>query len=387
VPLIPPVPPHLCADPDTSPTQTSLWLREALASTFNITERLSASNADRLYDVMDAALKSDQFKPAALLDAWNIRVLATTNGATDPLLPHVALSRQPAMRGRIIPTFRPDDVCDLRHTEWRQRIAALRELTSLPVATFDDFLAALRARRAEFKRLGATASDHGVAAPVTTILAHDKVRSLFSAALAGKAVSPEDGAAFTAHMLVEHARMSAADGLVMQLHAGVHRNHHPGLFASCGPDIGADIPVAADWTGGLQPLLGELGTHPNLTLVVFTLDEATYSRELGPLAGFYPVLKLGPPWWFHDSLHGMRRYLDGVVDSAGVANLAGFNDDARNFLTLQARHTLWRRAVADWVATQHVAGILDWVDALQVAKDLALNLAVRTYKLEASRKG
>lgn len=317
----------------------------------------------------------------ALLEAWNIRVLATTNGATDPLMPHIALSRQPAMRGRIIPTFRPDDVCDLRHKDWRQRIGALRELTGLPVLTFDDFLAALRARRAEFKRLGATASDHGVAVPVTTILAHDKVRALFAAALAGKPVSPEDGASFTAHMLVEHARMSAADGLVMQLHAGVHRNHHPRLFESCGPDIGADIPVAVDWTAGLQPLLGELGTHPNLTVVLFTLDEATYSRELAPLAGFYPVLKLGPPWWFHDSLHGMRRYLDGVVDSAGVANLAGFNDDARNFLTLQARHTVWRRAVSDWVAAQHVAGVLDWADALQVAKELAVGLAVKTYKL------
>lgn len=362
-------------------TPTSLWVREALASSFNITERLTASNADKLYSTIDAALQTEQFRPIALLDAWNIRVLATTNGATDPLAAHVALSRMPSMRGRVIPTFRPDDVCDLRHPEWRARIATLRQLTGLPIDSFDGFLDALLARRAEFKRLGATASDHGLSMPLVAAMAPDKLKALFASALAGKPVSAQEAAAFMSHMVLEHARMSSVDGLVMQIHAGVHRDHHPGMFAAFGPDIGADMPVAVDWTSGLQPLLAELGTHPNMTLVLFTLDESTYTRELAPLAGFYPAVKLGPPWWFLDSLHGMRRYLDAVVDTAGLANLAGFNDDARNVLTLRARHTLWRRAVSDWIATQHVAGVLDWTEALLAARDLALHQAVKTYKL------
>ena len=175
--------------------------------------------------------------------------------------------------------------------------------------------------------------------------------------------------------------MSTEDGLVMQLHAGVARNHDPALMAAYGPDKGGDIPVAVDWTGGLAPLLGELGNHPNLTLVLFTLDEATYARELAPLAGHYAALRLGPPWWFHDSRRGIARYLDAVVETAGVANLAGFNDDTRAFLSIPARHTLWRRAVADWVADLFARGVVDWPDAQAMAYDLAYGQAKRVYKL------
>lgn len=211
---------------------------------------------------------------------------------------------------------------------------------------------------------------HRAERPLTLVLSPAEAQAIFARATAGSATA-EDARRFSAHMLVESARMSARDGLVMQLHAGVRRNHDPALLSAFGPDKGADIPLSADWTDGLAPLLGELGNHPNLTLVLFTLDESTYARELAPLAGYYSAVRLGPPWWFHDSRNGMRRYLDSVVETAGVANLAGFNDDTRAFLSIPARHTVWRRVVADWVADLHARGAVDWEDALAMAHDLA----------------
>jgi glucuronate isomerase len=401
--------------------QTSLWFREALARTFNITEKLSPASADRMcapqslaarttpahlpvmlpsaaadararlrtppaarsYDAVDGALRSARLRPAALLDEFNIEVLATTNAATDDLAAHLHLQAGP-LRGRVIPTFRPDEVCDLARPSWRAALGVLAKLTGEPCDTFASFLAALRARRAAFAAAGATAADHGAELPVAAPLPAGKAEELFRTALrkGPGAISPADAAAFRAHMLVEHARMSAADGLVMQLHAGVARDHDAALAARFGPDRGGDIPLAADWTRGLAPLLAELGHAPNLTLVLFTLDEATYSRELAPLAGVYPVLRLGPPWWFLDSLAGARRYLDAVVETAGVANLAGFNDDTRALLSVPARHGVWRRAVADWAAEQHARGVLDWEDARAVAYDLAYGNAKKTYKLK-----
>jgi glucuronate isomerase len=360
-------------------TPSSLWLRESLAAAFNVTEKLSGGNAERLYDTIDAALKRDSSRPSVLLDTFNIRLLATTNGATDELAAHAALSRG-ALRGRVVPTFRPDDVTDVLAPHWLSNLAKLRELTGERIDTFPSFLSALRIRRRAFIALGATASDHGATRPTTLALPAQRAQELFSSALAG-GISASEASEFSAHMLVESARMSAQDGLVMQLHAGVVRNHDPQLFARYGADKGGDVPHAVGWTEGLQPLLSELGWHPNLTLVLFTLDESTYSRELAPLAGHYPILRLGPPWWFHDSLNGMRRYLDAVVETAGVANLAGFNDDTRAFLSIPARHTLWRRAVADWAAEQHARGVMDWPDARAVVYDLAYGNAKKTYKL------
>lgn len=241
-------------------------------------------------------------------------------------------------------------------------------------------LSALRVRREQFKAVGATSSDHGATRPITLALSADEAESLFQRGLRGDATA-EEVQRFGAHMLVESARMSASDGLVMQLHAGVHRNHDPLLLTAYGPDKGADIPLAVDWTSGLAPLLGELGNHPNLTLVLFTLDEATYGRELAPLAGYYKALRLGPPWWFHDSRLGMRRYLESTVETAGVANLAGFNDDTRAFLSIPARHTLWRRAICDWAADLFSRGVVDWEDAEAMVYDLAYGNAKKTYKL------
>ena len=396
-------------------SQTSLWFREALLLNFNVTEKLSADNADRMcatapllycialhrtaclpaltgcfpnartcsYDIVDGALASGRLRPRALLDRFNIEVLATTNAATDDLAAHAALAASPGMRGRVVPTFRPDEVSDPGRATWPAAIAALSKLTGEKCDTFASFLAALRLRRAAFAALGATATDHGAEAPVAAPLPAGKAEELYRAALRGKApLDAAAAAAFRAHMLMEHARMSAADGLVMQLHAGVHRDHDPLLRARFGPDRGGDIPLAADWTRGLAPLLAELGHAANLTLVLFTLDESTYARELAPLAGVYAPLRLGPPWWFHDSLGGMRRYLDSVVETAGIANLAGFNDDTRALLSIPGRHALWRRAVADWAAEAHARGLLDWADARAVVRDLAYGQAKRTYKLK-----
>ena len=332
--------------------------------------------------MVDGALRSAKLRPAALLDTFKIEVLATTNGATDDLAAHALLAATP-LRGRVVPTFRPDDVSDVARPGWRDAIGALSRLTGEKCDTFPSFLAALRARRAAFAALGATATDHGAETPTAAPLAPKRADEIYRAALRpGAAVPPDDASAFRAHMLMEHARMSAADGLVMQLHAGVFRNHDALIAERFGPDRGGDIPLAADWTRGLAPLLRELGHAPNFTLVVFTLDESTYSRELAPLAGVYPCLRLGPPWWFLDSLAGARRYLDAVVETAGVANLAGFNDDTRALLSIPARHGVWRRAVADWAAEAHARGVLDWADARAVAYDLAYGNAKKTYKLK-----
>jgi glucuronate isomerase len=332
--------------------------------------------------VVDAALKSARLRPTSLLDTFNIELLATTNAATDDLAAHAALAATP-LRGRVVPTFRPDEVSDVARASWRDAIAKLSVLTGEKCDSFPSFLAALRHRRAAFAALGATASDHGAEAPVVAPLPAGRADEIYKAALkkGPGAVSAPDAAAFRAHMLLEHARMSAADGLVMQLHAGVIRDHDSFIASRFGPDRGGDIPLAVDWARGLAPLLGELGHAPNLTLVLFTLDEATYARELAPLAGVYPILRLGPPWWFHDSPAGMRRYLDSVVETAGIGNLAGFNDDTRAFLSIPARHTLWRRAVADWAADAHARGLVDWEDARAMAYDLAYGQAKKTYKV------
>ena len=335
----------------------------------------------RSYDTIDGVLRSGRLQPRALLDAFNIEVLATTNAATDDLVAHRALASSPGMRGRVVPTFRPDGVSDPALPTWRADVAELGRLTGERCDTFASFLNALRKRRAEFAAVGATATDHGAELPVMLSLAADVASALFKSAMQGS-LSAEDAGRFRAHMLLEHARMAAADGLVMQLHAGVARNHDPLLRQRFGADRGGDIPLAADWTRGLAPLLSELGHAENFTLVLFTLDEATYSRELAPLAGGYAPLRLGAPWWFHDSLRGMGRYLDAVVDSAGIANLAGFVDDARGLLSLPGRHTLWRRAVADWAADAHARGLLDWEDATAVVYDLSYGNAKKTYNIK-----
>jgi glucuronate isomerase len=361
-------------------TPSGIWLTQELSEVFGIEEKPSAANADQLYDTISEKLKSPQFSPRALFDHFNIEVLATTDAATDTLHYHQAI-RQSGWNGNVRPTFRPDGVVNLDMPDWKANIEKLSEVSRIDVIDYESFIRALEQRRAFFKSQGATATDHGALTPITAELSSTEAQAIFQRALKGTSES-DDAARFTAHMLVELARMSIEDGLVMQLHPGSFRDHNDSLFRSFGANIGADIPIQTEYTRNLRPLLNKFGNDARLTLIVFTLDETTYSRELATLAGHYPALKLGPPWWFHDSLNGMRRYFDQVMETAGIYNTVGFNDDTRAFCSIPARHDVWRRMSADWLARLVARHILDLDDAHDMMQELASGLARKAYKLQ-----
>jgi glucuronate isomerase len=342
-------------------TPSGLWLRETLDNVFGTDD----------YDGIEEQLASTAFAPRALLDRFQIEVLATTDAAESTLAAHAGLAP------RIRPTFRPDAVVALDSPVWRDSLNALDS----SIEDYRDFVATLAARRIAFKEAGATATDHAATSADTTRLPEAEAAGIFAVALRGT-VSATDARRFEAHMLNEFARMSADDGLVMQLHIGSLRDHNAPLAARYGRDLGADIPVATDWTRGLRPLLDAYGNDPAFRLILYTLDESAYSRELAPLAGHYPAVRLGCPWWFHDSPAGIDRYLDRVVETAGIANLAGFVDDARALTTLPARHDLWRRRTCGWLARKVEAGFLTEDDAHRIARELAYDLAKRAYRLD-----
>ncbi len=364
-------------------TPTGIWLRDELADVFGVKLKIKRENADAIYDAIEARLREADFRPRALFERFNIEVLATTDAATDSLAQHRAI-RESGWGGRVIPTFRPDAVVDVAAAGWRDEIELLGERTSLAIGDYATYIQALEQGRADFKAMGATATDHAAASAWTEVLSASQAEAIFQRALMGKA-DAKDAARFTGHMLVEMARMSGEDGLVTQLHIGSHRNHNRPLFARYGRDMGADIPLRAEFTKNLQALLDRYGNRADMTLVLFNLDETTYSRELAPLAGHYPLLRLGPPWWFFDSWLGMTRFLDAVVETAGVYNLAGFNDDTRAYPSIPARHDLWRRVCADWLAGQLVRGFIDEEDAREMMRALAYDLAMTTYRLDDSR--
>jgi glucuronate isomerase len=361
-------------------TPTGLWLRETLATVFGIEERLEPDTAATIYAQVEEQLATPAFAPPTLLDRFRVECLSTTDAAGSLLAEHRALADSEP-RFRIRPTFRPDAVVALDATGWRDALAELEAAADREIGDYAAFVEALAERRGAFKSLGATATDHATTTADTTRLADSDARALFAAALAGTA-SSGDARRFEAHMLNEFARMSSDDGLVMQLHVGSFRDHNRPLAERFGRDIGGDIPVATDWTRGLRPLLEACGNDPGFTVVLFTLDESTYSRELAPLAGHYPAVVLGCPWWFHDSPAGIDRFLDRVTETAGLYNLAGFVDDARALTALPARHDLWRRRTCGWLARHVDAGFLDEEEARRLAWELAYGLVRRAYRLE-----
>ena len=360
-------------------TPSGTWFVDELYSVFGIAEKLTSTNAQTLYDQIDDKLSSPEFRPRALFDQFGIETLTTTDAATDSLVHHQAI-RDSGWHGRILPTFRPDTAVNLDTIGWRNEIDKLSSVSGINVTSYPSFVQALENRRAYFKRMGATATDHAALTAYTNRLSNTEADAIFQRALKGEATA-EDAARFTGHMLMEMARMSVEDGLVMQLHVGAFRNHNQLIFEQFGKDMGADIPVATHFTQEIRPLLNAYGNHPGFTLILFNLDETTYARELAPLAGHYPAVKLGPPWWFHDSLNGIRRYFDQVMETAGLYNTAGFNDDTRAYLSIPARHDVWRRASADWVAGLLVRGIVDEADAQEMMRALAYDLAKQAYNL------
>jgi glucuronate isomerase len=360
-------------------TPSGIWLTHELSEVFGVDEKPSASNADRLFDSLSDKLSSPEFSPRKLFERFNIEVLCTTDAATDTLEHHQAI-RQSGWKGNIRPTFRPDGVVNLDAPNWKANVDKLSEVSGIDVKDYKSFIQSLEQRRAFFKSMGATATDHAALTPATAELSEAEADAIFQRALTGSP-KPNDATQFTAHMLMEMARMSIDDGLVMQLHPGSLRNHNEVVFQKFGLDKGADIPIQTEYTRNLLPLLNKYGNNSNLSLILFTLDETTYSRELATLAGHYPALKLGPPWWFHDSLNGMTRYFDQVMETAGIYNTAGFNDDTRAFCSIPARHDVWRRASANWLAGLVVRHIIDENDANEMIQDMAVNLAKRAYKL------
>jgi glucuronate isomerase len=361
-------------------TPSRLWLDHTLSEVFGMEEPLGAENADAVYDEISARLAQEDFRPRALFDRFGIELLATTDGALDPLAAHAQI-RGSDWPGRVVPTFRPDDVIDPDRPKFHEHLAALGELTNSDTSSWTGYLQALRSRRAAFVAAGATASDHGHASPTTADLSQRDASDLFARISRGNR-QPGDAELFRGHMLVEMAAMSLDDGLVLQIHAGAWRDHNPVVAGRFGPDQGADIPRRADYVGGLKPLLNRFGNEPGLTVVVYTLDETTYSRELAPLAGHYPALRLGPPWWFFDSPEGMRRFYQAVIETAGFANTVGFNDDARSLLSIPARHDVARRLNAGYLAGLVAEHRIGEDDAVETAEDLAYNLARRAFRVE-----
>ncbi|MEM9433112.1 MAG: glucuronate isomerase [Pseudomonadota bacterium] len=361
-------------------TPSHLWITHVLEDTLGVPTKLTPQKADAVYDQIEALLKQDAFKPRALYDRFQIEVLATTDSAVDPLTAHADIAKG-SWPGRVIPTFRPDSVLDPLHPDFAKDLGLLEERTQIQLNSFEDFLSALRNRRAYFQANGATATDHAIERLWTEWLSPTECEHLFEQARRGT-ITTMQAARFYGHMLIEMAQMSLEDGLVMQMHCGSRRNTNTQVFQQFGRDKGADIPRATDWVHGLENLLNRAGNNPELTLILFTLDETSYARELAPMAGHWPALRIGPPWWFHDSVAGIARYFDQVVETAGYFNLAGFNDDTRAFLSIPARHDLWRRCVAIHLANQIQRGFFDRTDAERLAQLLSTELARKTYRLE-----
>jgi glucuronate isomerase len=360
-------------------TPTRLWLDYAFHELFGLEERLSSATADLYYDLISERLQTPEFLPRALYERFRLEVLATTDSPLDFLADHQAI-RDSGWNARILPTFRPDSVVDPDFTGFSDNVAKLGELTGENAGTWKGYLHALEKSRARFKALGCTATDHGHRSALTADLDPAEAARLFDSIVAGHA-DESQRELFRAQMLTEMARMSVEDGLVMQLHPGSFRNHNRQLYERYGRDVGADIPLPTDYVRALHPLLQRFGNEKNFTLILFTLDETTYSRELAPLAGHYPCLRLGPPWWFYDSPEGMLRFREQVTETAGFYNTVGFNDDTRAFLSIPARHDVARRMDCVWLARLVAEHRLDEDEAVEVARDLTYNLVRKAYRL------
>ena len=361
-------------------TPSRMWLDHVFNEVFGFDTALDASTADQYYDAINAALATDAFRPRALFDRFRIDFLATTEGAQDDLSHHHAIHRS-GWGGRVVTTYRPDGVIDVEHEAFKPAMERFAELTGEDVYSWKGYLAAHAKRRADFRAAGATATDHGHPTAATANLSPDDAERLFNTIVTGT-WTPADAELFRAQMLTEMAAMSVEDGMVMQIHPGSCRNHNAGLFASHGRDKGADIPTRTDYVHALKPMLDRFGNEPRLSVILFTLDETTYARELAPLAGHYPCLKLGPAWWFHDSPEGMRRFREMTTETAGFYNTVGFNDDTRAFLSIPARHDVARRVDCAFLARLVAEGRMEEWEAGELILDLTTNLVRRAYKLD-----
>ena len=360
-------------------TPSRMWLDWVFAEAFGMKVRLDAETSDLYFDTITEKLSTDAFRPRALFERYNIEVIATTESPLDSLEHHAAL-RASGWQGKVITAYRPDPVVDPQFEGFRDNLKVLSDLTGEDCFGWSGYLAAHRQRRAFFASMGATSTDHGHPTAATADLSAAEAEALFRKVSTGS-FTADDAELFRAQMLTEMAGMSIDDGLVMQIHPGAFRNHNARVFERFGRDKGADIPSRTEYVRSLKPLLDKYGNDPRLSVILFTLDESTYARELAPLAGHYPCLKLGPAWWFHDSPEGMRRFRHATTETAGFYNTVGFNDDTRAFLSIPARHDVARRIDCGFLAELVIEHrIEDW-EAAELAQDLTYNLVKQAYKL------
>ena len=365
-------------------TPSAVWLDHVFAEVFGFDVALDASTADLYFDRIGELLATPAFRPRALFERFNIEVLATTESPTDELAHHKAIRESgwaKTAKGRVVTAYRPDPVVDPEHEDFWASLERFGELSGQDVGFWSGYLEAHRIRRRAFIEAGATSTDHGHPSAATADLSPLEAEALYHRILDGVRAK-EDAELFRAQMLTEMARMSLDDGLVLQIHPGSFRNHNAAVHRRFGRDKGADIPQRTDYVRALKPLLDRYGNEPDLTVIVFTLDETSYARELAPLAGHYPALRLGPAWWFHDSPEGMRRFREQTTETAGFYNTVGFNDDTRAFLSIPARHDVARRVDCSFLARLVAEHRLAEDEAAEVAHDLAYNLAKRAYKLD-----
>jgi glucuronate isomerase len=360
-------------------TPTRMWLNFAFQELFGLKERLSEKTADLYFDTISEKLRTPEYLPRALYERFNLEVLATTDSPLESLADHKAI-RASGWKARIIPNFRPDPVVDAEFKGFAENIRLLGEQDGEDTATWAGYLNALRKARARFIELGCTATDHGHPTAQTADLSKAEAAELYRRVLGGSADLAEQEL-FRAQMLTEMAQMSLEDGLVMQIHPGSVRNHNRSVYKRFGRDVGCDIPHATNYVDALRPLLDRFGNESKLTIILFTLDESTYSRELAPLAGHYPCLRLGPSWWFNDSPEGMMRFREQTTETAGFYNTVGFNDDTRAFLSIPARHDVARRVDCAFLARLVAEHRLDEDEAFEVAHELTYGLVKKAYRL------
>ena len=362
-------------------TPTAMWLDYSFEKVFGISDPLTACTSEFYYNHIEEKLSQPEYLPRSLFDKFNIEILSTTDSVISDLYQHIAIKNS-NWEGRIIPTYRPDNIIDPESFEFKKSLTKLGELTNEDTSSWDGYLKAHRSRRQFFKEMGATATDHGHPSARTESLSYREAEQLFKLILT-EDFTLEDADKFRGQMLTEMARMSCEDGLVMQIHPGSRRNHSNKVFNQFGSDKGFDIPGSTDFVSALKPLLDELGLRTDLTIILFTLDETSYSRELAPLAGVYPALKLGPPWWFFDSYEGMKRFRESTTETCGFYNTVGFNDDTRAFCSIPARHDVARRVDCAYLAELVSSGRLRENEAHELAYDLAYGLAKKhiTYEL------
>jgi glucuronate isomerase len=361
-------------------TPVRYWLESELADIFGVTERPSAETADGIYDQVAVSLTKDEFRPRSLFAQFGIDVLATTDDPADDLSAHAALAQDPSWSGRVVPTFRPDRYLEPAQPGWVDAVAHLGAAADVDAGSYAGYVRALEVRRRYFVQHGATSADHSHEDVRTDPLPRAEADRIFRAALAGE-VTADEATAFRRHMLLEMARMSTEDGLVMTLHPAVRRGHHGPTAQRFGADQGHDIPLRVEFTDALRPLLERYGTHPNLHLILFTLDESVFSREIAPLAGFYPSVYVGAPWWFLDAPDAIRRWRAAVTETVGFSRTSGFVDDTRAFCSIPARHDMSRRLDAGHLAQLVAEHRLDEDEAAETAVELVVHNSRKAFKL------